>query len=129
MKGSADLIPLDWYAHPPIDFEHKQYILFAYLKTVDNSFYDRIFSPFLLHTEKLVSEMRWIALHTQEFERSMERRRIITDGSTFSIITEKQQRPEDLETIIDIVDFSIPFLQRSVDLGKKLMGKGPTLLY
>ena len=129
MEKDFNLIPLDWYSHPPIDFEHKEYVLLAYLKLVDSKFYDRVFSPFLLHTENLVREMRWIALNIRSFESSMERKGISTDGDTFRIVTYRQARPEEIEIMLDVVDYSIPFLQRSLDLGKKLMGNGPILLY
>ena len=40
-----NLIPIDWYTLPPIDFEHKQYVLYAYLQEVDNTFINKKVSP------------------------------------------------------------------------------------
>ena len=47
------LIPIDWYIQSPIDFEHKQYVLFAYLQEVDNTYVKKVVSPHLFHLEKL----------------------------------------------------------------------------
>ncbi len=35
------ILTIDWYIKPPIDFEHKQYVLFAYLQKVDKSFMEK----------------------------------------------------------------------------------------
>ena len=52
-----NLLPLKWFIQDPIDFEHKQYLLFAYLQKVDNSFQYKKLSPHLLHLEKMIDEL------------------------------------------------------------------------
>ena len=36
------LLPITWYTESPIDFEHKQYMLFNYLQKVDSNFQNKI---------------------------------------------------------------------------------------
>ena len=41
-----------WFYEPPIDFEHKHYLLLQYLSDIDKSYSLLKLSPYLLHTEE-----------------------------------------------------------------------------
>jgi hypothetical protein len=123
-----ELLQLDWYYQPPIDIEHKQYKLFSYLKTIDEAFYDHHFSPYLLHTEKLVEEMRISLLTINNFSKSLTKKSLVFSWEGLYL---KDDAPslKDLDIVVDILDFSIPLLDQRIDLGKKLHRRFPTVLY
>ena len=61
------LIDLDWYSQSPIDFEHKQYLLYAYMSKVDQKYLEQKVSPHLLHLERMKEVMdyfisKWIIM-------------------------------------------------------------------
>lgn len=117
-----------WYYEPPIDFEHKQYVLFAYLKLVDEAFYKSIFSPYLLHTEKLVEEMKISSENIKNFEKKITAQKFINSWEGLYLMKQPPKIHE-LSIVIDIIDFSIPLLSFRVELGKDLFRRSPKLLY
>jgi len=122
------MLNLDWYFQEPIDFEHKNYILLAYLQEVDFSFSQKKLSPYLLHTELLVKDMKFFI--GAEFEL---RKKFIGDLKSFDLerglIREEFMKNETLDEIRDIVKYSIPLLESKVDLGFKLLKKYPQILF
>jgi hypothetical protein len=122
------MLNLDWYFQEPIDFEHKNYILLAYLQEVDFSFSQKKLSPYLLHTELLVKDMKFFI--GAEFEL---RKKFIGDIKSFDLerglIREEFMKNETLDEIRDIVKYSIPLLESKVDLGFKLLKKYPQILF
>jgi len=122
------LIQHSWYYENPIDFEHKQWVLFAYLKNVDEAFYNRIFSPWLLHTEKIVDDMRISLDYIESFKRKITKKSVLFSMEGLAWI---EQKPKEIETevIEEILKFSIPLLEQRIDLGRKLFSKYPTILH
>jgi hypothetical protein len=122
------MLNLDWYFQEPIDLEHKNYILLAYLQEVDFSFSQKKLSPYLLHTELLVKDMKFFI--GAEFEL---RKKFIGDIKSFDLerglIREEFMKNETLDEIRDIVKYSIPLLESKVDLGFKLLKKYPQILF
>ncbi len=118
-----------WYYDPPIDFEHKQWILFAYLQKVDEAFYSRIFSPWLLHTEKITDDMKISLNYLESFKRGITKKSILFSFEGISMIEEKPKTIKEIDIIQEIVEFSIPLLEQRIDLGRKLHSKYPTILY
>lgn len=119
------LLPISWFIESPIDFEHKEYILFDYLQTVDSNFHKKILSPHLLHMERLIDEL-------------------ITFNSSYSIIRENFNRnryifientklegedDEILMEIKDIVDFSLIQIEPRIKLGYKILSKKNQILF
>lgn len=119
------LLPLKWFIENPIDFEHKQYILFAYLQKVDSSFQYKKLSPHLLHLEKIIDEL-------------------IIFESSFNLINEQIKKNEYtyfennklegendfiLYEIREIVDFAIPQVSPRIDLGYKILKKNKQILF
>lgn len=124
----SKLIQHSWYYQNPIDFEHKQWILFAYLKNVDDAFYNRVFSPWLLHTEKIVDDMRISLEYLQSFKKKITKRSLFISMEGLSWIDSKPNE-KDTEVIEEILKFSIPLLDQRIDLGRKLFTKYPTILH
>lgn len=123
-----ELLEIDWYYKPPIDFEHKQWTLFAYLRDVDDSFNHHVFSPYLLHSEKLVEEMRVSFRNINSFNQTLSPKKLVFNWEGLFLMKDPPKMKE-IETIMEVLDFSIPLLSQRVDLGKKLHRKFPGLLY
>ena len=51
------MLSLDFFYTPPIDFEFQNYKLFGYLSELDAAFSQLRLSPYLLYTEKLITEL------------------------------------------------------------------------
>lgn len=124
-----ELLEIDWYYQSPIDFEHKQYKLFSYLQKCDNAFYEKVFSPYLLHTEKIVNEMEMTLETLKSFERSSIKKSVFISLEGLYLREEGLPKIEELEIVGEIIKFSLPLLSQRIDLGKKLHRKYPTILY
>jgi hypothetical protein len=124
-----NLLDLSWYYKNPIDFEYKQWILFAYLKRVDDSFYNKIFSPWLLHTEKLSNDMKISLMYLENFKKGMIKKSILFSFEGISSVENKPVTNKEIEIVEEIVKFSLPLLDQRIDLGRKLHSKYPTILY
>jgi len=114
-----------WYLNHPIDFEHKQYLLFAYLQTVDNSFYNKLLSPHLLHLEELMDELvAFESSFNKLFEQLNQNKYIYFDNVKLEGIDNKE-----IYEIKDIVQFSIPQIKPRIELGYKILKKNNQILY
>ena len=115
------LIDLDWYSKPPIDFEHKQYLLYAYLTTVDKSYLTKKVSPHLLHLERLKDEMdyfisKWIIMQK------------VFDKNRYVYFDNPKLEGEDsieLAKVVEIVDYATPQVDARIRSGYLLFEKYP----
>lgn len=123
------LLEIDWYYQSPIDFEHKQYKLFSYLQKCDSSFYEKIFSPYLLHTEKIVNEMEVTLQNIKTFEKRVTKKSLFLSLEGLYLREEGIPKMEEIKTVEEIIEFSLPLLHQRIDLGSKLSKKYPTILY
>lgn len=120
------LIDLDWYSQSPIDFEHKQYLLHAYLQSVDRCYLDKKVSPHLLHLERLKEEMdyfisKWIILQ-KTFDKN---RYVYFDNPKL----EGEDNIE-LARIVEIVDYANPQIFAKIKQGYVLFERYPNqILY
>ena len=120
------LIDLDWYSQSPIDFEHKQYLLHAYLQSVDQSYLDKKVSPHLLHLERLKEEMdyfisKWIILQ-KTFDKN---RYVYFDNPKL-----KGEENIELTKIVEIVDYANPQIFAKIKQGYVLFERYPNqILY
>jgi hypothetical protein len=115
------LIDLDWYSKPPIDFEHKQYLFYAYLTEVDKSFLDKKVSPHLLHLERLKDEMdyfisKWIIL-----QKTFDKNRYVW----FDNPNLEGEDMKELNQIVEIVDFALPAVDSRIRQGYIILEKYP----
>lgn len=115
------LIDLDWYSRPPIDFEHKQYLLYAYMQLVDKSYLTRNVSPHLLHLERLREEMdyfisKWIIMQK------------VFDKNRYAYFDNPKLEGEDnieMNQIVEIVDYASPIINAKIRQGYLLFEKYP----
>lgn len=121
------MLGLNWFMSEPIDFEHKNYLLLSYVSEVENSYSVKRLSPYLLWTEKLVSELKIFKENIQNFEGSI--RREIIGVSRSGLIYEEIKKPQKLDELIEIVDYSKPILESKLEVGYKLFKKYPQVLY
>jgi len=120
-----ELLATNWYIQSPIDFEYKEYVFYAFLQDVDNSYRVHIVSPYLLHLERLKNEMT-------EFKQN-----IIHIKSDFDKVRYRWfenpklegEQNEFIETITEIVDFSLPQIQTRIELGNKIYKKYNQILW
>lgn len=123
------MLELDWYCQTPLDFEHKNYLLLQYLKSIDDSYSSHILSPYLLWTEKLVSELKDFASKSSLLESSLRRDMISIDLVKMQIIRKNIERNDEIKIIFEIVEYSTPLLQSKIKLGYKLLDKYPQILF
>lgn len=120
-----ELLSLDWYIKSPIDFEQKQYMLYAYLHLVDQSYLKMKVSPHLLHLERLNDSMSLFHESFIKFEEDL-------DARTYKYFENPLMDGRDNKTLIeifDIVDFSIPLVKGKIMQGYKILGKRNQILY
>ncbi len=121
-----EILPTSWYTEPPIDFEHKQYVLLSYLQKVDNSFMYKKLSPYLLNLEKIRNELNFFKINYEDIKLNLEKNQYIyfTDNSKIKGINNDL-----LFEIVEIVEFSIPQIDTRINLGKKILIRNKQLLY
>jgi len=123
------MLQLDWFCQTPLDFEHKNYLLLQYLKSIDDSYSSHILSPYLLWTEKLVFELKDFTNKSSILESSIRRDMVSIDLLRMKIIRKDIDRNDEIKIIFEIVDYSTPLLESKIKLGYKLLDKYPQILY
>lgn len=123
------MLQLDWFCQTPLDFEHKNYLLLQYLKSIDDSYSSHILSPYLLWTEKLVFELKDFTNKSSILESSIRRDMFSIDLLRMKIIRKDIDRNDEIKIIFEIVDYSTPLLESKIKLGYKLLDKYPQILY
>lgn len=119
-------LPLTWYMESPIDFEHKQYTLLAYLQKVDNSFLLKNLSPYLLHMEKMVLELRNYEESYENLRTGFNKNRYVFFKENPKLIGENDELILEIE---EIVKFSIPQVKTRIDFGYKILEKNRQILF
>ena len=123
------MLQLDWFCQTPLDFEHKNYLLLQYLKSIDDSYSSHILRPYLLWTEKLVFELKDFTNKSSILESSIRRDMVSIDLLRMKIIRKDIDRNDEIKIIFEIVDYSTPLLESKIKLGYKLLDKYPQILY
>lgn len=123
------MLSLDWYCQTPLDFEHKNYLLLQYLKIVDDSFSVKVLSPYLLHTERLVKELKEFTQKSQLLENNLRRDIESIDLMNWKIIRKEIQKNDEIKVVFEVVDYSTPLLESKITLGYKLLDKYPQVLF
>lgn len=121
------MLGLNWFISDPIDFEHKNYLLLSYVGEIEESYSRKELSPYLLWTEKLVSELKIFRSNLENFEGSI--RRNLIGISKSGLVYSEVNKPEKLDEIVEIVEYSKPILECKLEVGYKLFKKYPQVLY
>jgi|14BtaG_2_1085337.scaffolds.fasta_scaffold16472_2 hypothetical protein len=122
------LLEINWWMKAPIDFEHKKWKFLAYLKRLDEAFYDGKFSPWLLHSEKMVEDMKHSKSIIIETNKILTNKKLVFIEDKVYYETEKPNN-EDINVYVDILDYSIPLLDNKVEFGKRLWEDDKKFLY
>lgn len=121
-----DIIPITWYIESPIDFEHKQYVLFAYLQKVDHSFFFKHLSPHLLHMESMIHELYLFRDSFTDMKKKFDRERYIFFNDNSKLVGEDNSLVYEIK---EIVEFSIPQVESRILMGNKILEKTRQVLY
>jgi hypothetical protein len=121
------MLNLNFYYSSPIDFEHKNYLILDFLSKIDESFSIHKLSPYLLYTEKLVSELNNFKINLELFNKNI-RKNILSFDFKKGIFYEEIKNDE-ISEILEIVDYSKPLLEAKIKLGYKLFVKYPQILF
>jgi hypothetical protein len=123
------MLQLDWFYQSPLDFEHKNYLLLQYIKSIDDSYSEHKLSPYLLWTEKLVNELQDFKLKTTYFESIIKKDIISIDLIKMQIVRKEIEKNDEIKVVFEIVEYSTPLLESKVKLGYKLLNKYPQILF
>ena len=123
------MLQLDWFYQSPLDFEHKNYLLLQYLKSIDDSYSEHKLSPYLLWTEKLLKELQDFKLKTTYFESTIKKDIISIDLIKMQIVRKEIEKNDEIKVVFEIVEYSTPLLESKVKLGYKLLNKYPQILF
>lgn len=121
----SELLPLNWYSAEPIDFEHKEYTLLAYLQKVENSFHRRDLSPHLLHMEKMIDELIMFLACYKQMKSTFDKNRYVYFENTKL----KGETDKFILEVKEIVEFSIPQVQTRINYGYQIFNKHKQILY
>ena len=109
----------------PIDLEHKQYLLYAYLQKVDFSFYNKILSPHLLHLERLIDELNGFTSSFEIIRKEFDRNRYVyfdnikLEGEDNNLVVE----------VKEIVEFAKTQIEPRIKSGYLILKKNNQILY
>jgi hypothetical protein len=123
------MLKMEWYIEQPLDFEYKNYILLDYLQSVDKSFGIHQLSPYLLWTEKLISELDTFEMRRKQFLESTKQTKVIFSDGAIRLIKKTIDEPESVQIIKEIIQYSRPILESKVKIGYTLLGKYPQILW
>lgn len=121
-----ELLPVSWYYESPIDFEHKQYVLFAYLQKVDQSFFLKKLSPHLLHMESIVSELYGFKNSFEDIKNKFNKERYIFFNDNSKLVGEDDPLVYEIR---EIVEYSIPQIESRILTGNKILEKHKQVIY
>lgn len=121
----SQLISVTWYMESPIDFEHKQYILFDYLQKVDLDFSNKVLSPHLLHIEKVIDELIGFQSSINLLKSNLDKNKYIY----FKDMNIEGEKDYLVDEIKEIVDFSIDQIEPRIKLGYKILKKKNQILF
>lgn len=120
----SEIIPITWYIEPPIDFEHKQYVLYAYLQRVDESFVKKILSPHYLYLGKILDELNTFNYALIDANNQIKKTKYI-----FFSNEKEYESNIFIDEIKEIIEFSIPQIQLRIRMGDKILEKNKQVLY
>jgi hypothetical protein len=123
------MLQLDWFCHAPLDFEHKNYLLLQYLKSVDDSYSQHILSPYLLWTEKLVLELENFSNKSATLESVLKTEIVSLDFKKFTVVRKEVEKNNEIKIVFEVVEYSTPILKSKIKLGYKLLDKYPQILF
>jgi hypothetical protein len=120
-----DTLPLAWYLEPPIDFEHKQYVLWSYLHRVDQSYLEKRVSPYLLQLERLEQDLLGFGQDLSGMRQGFDRSRYLYFPNPHL----EGEELELLDVIQDIVRYSEPQIHSRIETGRIILSRYRQVLF
>ncbi len=120
-----ELLSLTWFIESPVDFEHKQYVLFGYLQKVEFNFLNKNLSPHLLHLERLSDELIGFQSSFEIMKKNFDKNRYLY----FDNFKLEGENDEIILEVKEIVGFSIPQLDSRIKMGYKILEKNRQILF
>ena len=123
------LLNNDWWTETPIDFEYKKWIFLAYLRDQDNSFYDKKFNPYLLHSQQMfegMKESQTIILNAKDL---LTKEEIVIKNNHMYWEIKNPPTLKEMDIFLDVLFYSIPLLENRLDFGWQMWKENPTILW
>ena len=118
-KGGVMLLPTDFFIQHPIDFEHKQYLVLAFLQDIERDYSRQKIYPGL---GAIIQHIKTMTAYREQQKNIHERMKTV-NGFNWEKMQFDYQQPEDPEEINEInriVDDSLQKLRGYFKWGRKL---------
>jgi hypothetical protein len=118
------MLPDNWLVIDPQDFEHKQYLLLDFLKKGDLEFKEFKLYPYLGEAIKHYTNLIHFKNNKEKLKSSFPKELIGIDFESMTLVyQELLDIPNDLDLVDDLVDYSLPKLNRLIKIGVGLYDK------
>jgi len=124
-----NLLEINWWVKSPIDFEHKKWLFLAYLRDLDEALYKREFSPWLLHSEKLLDDMIMSKEKIISSKELYSKPKFVFEEGLIKYDPGEPKTMNELYVYLEILDYSTPLLKDKVLFGRDLWGSNKKILY
>lgn len=115
---------IDWLTDPPLDFEHRQYTLLAYLQAARRNFSQHKLYPDLSDLQRRCQQARTFQATRQALADRFGQRVTGVDLTTCSLTYQSDfSESMPMRELSDILDYAIPRLQGAVLEGEVLCGE------
>lgn len=106
-----------WFAEKPLDFEHKKWILLAYIQNIHNNFQNKILFPYLDDIRYHISNLeKWKTTRELYIKKSLKG----IDWENLTLLYDLPENTPEMEELNKIVDWSYIRLQKIEKIGKIL---------
>ncbi|MBK7945220.1 MAG: hypothetical protein IPJ85_07920 [Flavobacteriales bacterium] len=113
-------LPLDWAFRPALDLELKQYILLAYLQRVRARFGEQKLYPHLDELKAHLLELDRMRAEKEKWSRELGNRLLGFNRATGAAMHEPVPQDGWLDLVDEVIDWSVPGLQRALMHGMQL---------
>lgn len=119
IKGGDRILPSDFFIQHPIDFEHKQYLVLAYLQAIERDYANRKIYPGL---GSIIQHIKSMNAYREQQKNIRERMQEINgiDWQNIQFAYQQPEDPEEINEINRIVDDSLQKLSGYFKRGRKL---------
>lgn len=106
-----------WFVQTPLDFEHKKWILLAYLQDIQKKFESQIISPYLMDLYSHLSNLeKWKSVRELILKKEVKG----LDWERLTLIYDLPECSPEMEELDRIVDWAYPRLQQIQKMGRIL---------
>ena len=110
----------DWFSNGIIDLEYKQYILLNYIQGVNSLFLQNKLYPSMSDLKSLKKEMEKYRSDFNSFTESFPKDIVGINRSGIVYQPRIKNNLPELDTIIDIINYSLPIIKQTISEGKEI---------